>query len=85
MNDTTFLIQGVSQEPCFPLCPRIDCRSNHNQLHEVKVAGFDIKPSRVVEEQISGSVPTSDRKGFQSLLSKMEDSVVLEQSSSGIY
>lgn len=48
-----------------------------NQLHEVKTAGFDIKPARVVEEQISGSVPTSDRKGFQSLLSKMEDDDVL--------
>ncbi|RUC69067.1 recombinase family protein [Pseudomonas aeruginosa] len=48
-----------------------------NQLHEVKDAGFDIKPARVVEEQISGSVPTSERKGFQSLLAKMEDDDVL--------
>lgn len=48
-----------------------------NQLHEVKMAGFDIKPARVVEEQISGSVPTSERRGFQSLLNKIEDGDVL--------
>jgi len=48
-----------------------------NHLHEVKAAGFDIKPTRVVEEQISGSVPISERKGFQSLLAKMEDNDVL--------
>ncbi|VXC83214.1 recombinase family protein [Pseudomonas sp. 9Ag] len=48
-----------------------------NQLHEVEVAGFDIKPARVVEEQVSGSVPTSERKGFQSLLAKMEEEDIL--------
>lgn len=41
------------------------------------MAGFDIKPARVVEEQISGSVPTSERRGFQSLLNKIEDGDVL--------
>lgn len=48
-----------------------------NQLHEVQGAGFDIKPSRVVEEQVSGSVPASERRGFQSLLARMEDDDVL--------
>ncbi|MBK3916377.1 recombinase family protein [Pseudomonas stutzeri] len=48
-----------------------------NQLHEVRAAGFDIKPARVVEEQISGSIPSSDRKGFLSLLAKMEEDDVL--------
>ena len=48
-----------------------------NQLHEVRAAGFDIKSARVVEEQISGSIPSSDRKGFLSLLAKMEEDDVL--------
>ena len=52
-------------------------QTTKNQLHEVQAAGFDIKPTRVVEEQISGSVPTSERKGFQSLLAKMEEADVL--------
>ncbi|ENT5106598.1 recombinase family protein [Pseudomonas aeruginosa] len=52
-------------------------QTTKNQLHEVKAAGFDIKPTRLVEEQISGSIPTSERKGFQSLLTKMEEADVL--------
>lgn len=48
-----------------------------NQLHEVKGAGFEIRPARVVEEKVSGSVPASERKGFQSLLAKMEEDDVL--------
>jgi putative DNA-invertase from lambdoid prophage Rac len=48
-----------------------------NQVQEVKSAGFDVQASRVVEETISGSVPASERKGFQSLLGKMESGDVL--------
>lgn len=48
-----------------------------NQVQEVKAAGFDVQASRVVEETISGSIPASERKGFQSLLSKMESGDVL--------
>lgn len=48
-----------------------------NQLQEVKLAGFDVQPSRVVEETISGSVAAKERAGFQKLLERMESSDVL--------
>lgn len=48
-----------------------------NQVQEVKVAGFEVQPSRVVEETISGSIAVSERKGFQRLLDRMESGDVL--------
>lgn len=48
-----------------------------NQVQEVRAAGFDVQTSRVVEETISGSIPASERKGFQTLLGKMESGDVL--------
>ncbi|MGE9763919.1 recombinase family protein [Pseudomonas sp. PDM20] len=48
-----------------------------NQLLEVKSAGFEIKPARIVEEQVSGSVPAGERKGFQKLLERLEEGDVL--------
>lgn len=52
-------------------------QTNSNQVMEVMSAGFDIKPARVIEEQVSGSVPASERRGFQQLLTKMEEGDVL--------
>lgn len=48
-----------------------------NQVQEVRTAGFDVHANRVVEETISGSIPASERKGFQTLLGKMEAGDVL--------
>ncbi|NWL19933.1 recombinase family protein [Pseudomonas umsongensis] len=48
-----------------------------NQVQEVKSAGFDVQVSRVVEETVSGSIPAKERKGFQTLLGKMESGDVL--------
>lgn len=48
-----------------------------NQIQEIKLAGFQIEPHRIVTEHVSGSVAASDRKGFQSLLAKMERDDVL--------
>ena len=48
-----------------------------NQLQEVKAAGFDVQPGRVVEETVSGSVAAKERTGFQKLLERMESSDVL--------
>ncbi|MDH0122128.1 recombinase family protein [Stutzerimonas stutzeri] len=48
-----------------------------NQVQEIRSAGFDIQPQRIIEEQVSGSVPTNERKGFQKLLERMEASDVL--------
>jgi len=50
---------------------------NENQVQEVKAAGFDVQPTRVVEETISGSVPASERPGFQKLLERIESGDVL--------
>ncbi|MFF7707367.1 recombinase family protein [Pseudomonas sp. NPDC007930] len=48
-----------------------------NQVQEVKSAGFDVQPSRVVEEIVSGSVAVAERPGFQKLLDRMERGDVL--------
>lgn len=48
-----------------------------NQVQDVKNAGFDVQASRVIEETISGSVPVSERPGFQKLLERMESGDVL--------
>lgn len=48
-----------------------------NQTIEVKAAGFDVQPGRVVEETISGSVAAKERPDFQKLLERMESTDVL--------
>lgn len=48
-----------------------------NQIQEVKAAGFDIQSQRIVEETISGSTSTSERKGFAKLLDRMESGDIL--------
>lgn len=48
-----------------------------NQVQEVKAAGFDVQPSRVIEETISGSTTAKERPGFQKLLDRMEAGDVL--------
>ncbi|NUT87568.1 recombinase family protein [Pseudomonas corrugata] len=52
-------------------------QTTDNQVQEVKAQGFDIQPNRIVTETVSGSVPTSERTGFQKLLERMEASDVL--------
>ncbi|AEB58089.1 recombinase family protein [Ectopseudomonas mendocina] len=52
-------------------------QTTENQVQEIKAAGFDIQPQRVIEETISGSTSTSERKGFQKLLERMESGDVL--------
>ncbi|MDV7210150.1 recombinase family protein [Azotobacter beijerinckii] len=48
-----------------------------NQVQEIKAAGFDLQSQRVIEEQVSGSVPAGDRAGFLKLLERMESGDVL--------
>lgn len=48
-----------------------------NQTQEVKAAGFDVQPGRVIEETISGSIVAKERPGFQKLLDRMESEDVL--------
>ncbi|VTU36487.1 recombinase family protein [Variovorax sp. RA8] len=52
-------------------------QTTENQLREIAAAGFDIAPKRVEAETISGSVPTSERKGFSKLVNRMEEGDVL--------
>lgn len=48
-----------------------------NQLQQITQAGYAIEPQRYLEEQVSGSVPSSQRKGFRTLQSKLENGDIL--------
>lgn len=51
--------------------------TTNNQLQEIQSAGFDVKPSRIVEETISGSVEAFKRPLFAKLVEKLEQDDVL--------
>jgi putative DNA-invertase from lambdoid prophage Rac len=44
---------------------------------KIEAAGFAIRPQRLIEEHISGSVTASERPGFIRLLDRMESGDVL--------
>jgi putative DNA-invertase from lambdoid prophage Rac len=44
-----------------------------NQREQIARAGYHIAPKRFIEEQISGSVPATQRPGFQRLLERMDE------------
>jgi len=52
-------------------------QTTHNQHAEIAGAGFDVKPSHVISETISGSVAAGERPGFAKLLDKPEAGDVL--------
>lgn len=52
-------------------------QTTQNQLQEIEGAGFAVQPKRMVAEQVSGSVPAMSRKGFSTLVDKMEEGDVL--------
>lgn len=52
-------------------------QTTDNQVCEIRGAGFDIEPRRVVTERISGSVAASQREGFVKLRDRLEDGDVL--------
>lgn len=43
-----------------------------NQRGEIEAAGYAVEPRRFVEEQVSGSVPASQRPGFVKLVERLE-------------
>ncbi len=47
-------------------------QTTDNQILAIRNAGYDILDSRVVTETVSGSVPTSQRKGFTEMLARIE-------------
>lgn len=52
-------------------------QTTENQRREIEAAGFAIKPQRLIEEHISGSVAASERPGFTRLLDRLENGDVL--------
>lgn len=52
-------------------------QTTNNQVSEIRAAGFDVQPSRVIEETISGSTAANARNGFVRLLDKLEAGDVL--------
>lgn len=48
-----------------------------NQVVEIRAAGFNIDPRRVVAECVSGSISAKQRAGFTKLLDRLEDGDVL--------
>lgn len=52
-------------------------QTTDNQLQEIERAGFAVQAARAVTETISGSVPASERPGFEKLLNKLESGDVL--------
>lgn len=44
-----------------------------NQREQITQAGYSIDGRRFVEEKVSGSVPVSQRPGFQKLMDRMEE------------
>lgn len=52
-------------------------QNTENQRREIEAAGFIIRPQRLIEECISGSVAAAERPGFMRLLDRMENGDVL--------
>lgn len=52
-------------------------QNTENQRREIEAAGFAIRPHRILEEYISGSVAAAERPGFMRLLDRMENGDVL--------
>jgi putative DNA-invertase from lambdoid prophage Rac len=52
-------------------------QSPENQVSEIRAAGFDLGPRRIVRETISGSVAAKERPEFVRLLDRLEEGDVL--------
>jgi putative DNA-invertase from lambdoid prophage Rac len=47
-------------------------QSHENQIHEILAAGFQVDSRRVISETVSGSTAAFERKGFRSLVARLE-------------
>lgn len=52
-------------------------QTTDNQVVEIRAAGFNIDPRRVVAECVSGSIAAKQRAGFTKLIDRLEDGDVL--------
>jgi putative DNA-invertase from lambdoid prophage Rac len=52
-------------------------QTTENQVREIKAAGFNLEPHRVVAEVVSGSVAANQRAGFAKLRDRLEAGDIL--------
>lgn len=52
-------------------------QTTDNQIQEIAASGFQIDSRRIITETVSGSVASMERKGFLTLLNKLESGDVL--------
>ena len=52
-------------------------QTTDNQIQEIAASGFQVDSRRIIAETVSGSVAAMERKGFLSLLNKLESGDVL--------
>ncbi|RLQ85276.1 recombinase family protein [Notoacmeibacter ruber] len=52
-------------------------QTTENQLGEIRAAGFQVQPRRIVTEIISGSIAASERPGFARLVDRLEGGDIL--------
>ena len=52
-------------------------QTTDNQIQEIAASGFQIDSRRIITETVSGSVAAMERKGFLTLLNKLESGDVL--------
>ena len=52
-------------------------QTTDNQAGEIEAAGFAVDPKRIITETVSGSTAARERKGFASLMDRLEDGDVL--------
>lgn len=78
MIRTSFSDGNYIMSRVFAYC-RVSTLEQHteNQRREIEAAGFAVKPQRLIEEHISGSVAARERPGFTRLLDRMENGDVL--------
>ena len=52
-------------------------QTTDNQLGEIRAAGFQVQPRRIVTETISGSIAASERPGFARVIDRLEEGDIL--------
>lgn len=48
-----------------------------NQIQDIKAAGFQVEPHRIIKETISGSTAIAQRRGFSKLKDRLENGDIL--------
>jgi putative DNA-invertase from lambdoid prophage Rac len=77
-NSYTSFVLELHMSRVFAYC-RVSTsdQTTANQVGEIQAAGFNVQPTRIITETISGSVAATERQGFGKLLNKLESGDVL--------